>query len=66
MKKLLALLLVAGMFVFASCGGNKEKEDENTDSTKIDSTEVVEDIDTTLVDTVVVDSAIVEEEEIVE
>jgi len=60
MKKLLSLLVVAGMFVFASCGGNKENTDENTDTTAVDSTEVV--IEDEVIDTAVVDSAVVEEE----
>ena len=60
MKKILALLVVAGLFVFASCGGNKENSDENTDTTAVDTTEVV--IEEEVIDTAVVDSAVVEEE----
>ena len=62
MKKILALLLVAGMFVFAACGGNKEKEEEVTDSTQVEA--VVEEgiVEEAIVDTTIVAEAVVEEE----
>lgn len=38
MKKLFALLLVAGLFTFASCGGDKKNNESGTDTAAVKDT----------------------------
>lgn len=66
MKKLLSFALVAGMFTFASCGGNETTTTEETATEE--TTETVEEVVEEAVETVeeVVDSTASEAEEMVD
>lgn len=62
MRKLLSLLVVAGLFVFASCGNNTESEEETQDTTAVEQVEEVEEVIEEVVDSAVVEGEEMEEE----
>jgi hypothetical protein len=62
MKKVLVLLLSAGIFTFVACGGSEHKAEEMTDSTAVNAEldSLMSEADTMSVDSMMMDSVVAE------